>query len=131
MRSIVYFKRAFFRLRRLFSGIQEQSNRESSLSPVAIVPLHKHDFLGDDYTLFCCNEAQNAPCARVCLLITVRDTHPATCGHVEASQLAMLVDNSDKADVVGKDIDVVCWWDCNSNFKLKEGNQVLVKRESS
>jgi hypothetical protein len=50
----------------------------------------------------------------------VRDTHPTTCGHVEASQLATLVDNSDEADVIGKDIDIVNWWDCNSNFKLKK-----------
>jgi hypothetical protein len=59
----------------------------------------------------------------------VRDTHPTTCGYVEAGQLAALIDNSDQADVVGKDIDIVSWWDCNSNFKLKQDYQVLVKQD--
>jgi hypothetical protein len=35
----------------------EQSNRESSLNPVAVVSLYKHNFLGDRYTLFCCHKA--------------------------------------------------------------------------
>jgi hypothetical protein len=50
----------------------------------------------------------------------VRDTHPTTSGHVETSQLATPINNSDEADVVGKDIDIVSWWDCNSDFKLKK-----------
>jgi hypothetical protein len=49
----------------------------------------------------------------------VRDAHPTTCGHVEANQFATLIDNSDEADVIGKDINVVNWWNCNSNFELK------------
>jgi hypothetical protein len=57
----------------------------------------------------------------------VRDTHPTTCGHIKANQLATFVDNSNEADVVGKDIDIVNWWDCNSNFELKIGDQVFVK----
>ena len=55
------------------------------------------------------------------------DTHPTTCGHIEASQLATLVDNSDEADVVSKHIDIISWRDRNCNFKLKKGIQVLVE----
>jgi hypothetical protein len=49
----------------------------------------------------------------------VRDTHATTRSDIEASQLAMLVDDSDKANIVSKYIDVICWWDSNSNFELK------------
>lgn len=54
----------------------------------------------------------------------MRDTHSTPCGHVEANQLATLVDNSDEANIVGKDIDIVYWWDCNGNFELKTDDQV-------
>jgi hypothetical protein len=40
-----------------FQWHAEQVIGKSSLSPVAVVPLHKHDFLGDHYTLFYCHEA--------------------------------------------------------------------------
>jgi hypothetical protein len=49
----------------------------------------------------------------------VRDTHTTTRSNIEASQLAMLVDDSDKANIVREYIDVVCWWDSNSNFELR------------
>ena len=57
----------------------------------------------------------------------MRDTHPTTCGHIKANQLATFIDNSNEADVVGKDINIVNWWDCNSDFELKIGDQVFVK----
>ena len=55
----------------------------------------------------------------------MRDTHPTTCGDIEASQFTTLVDNSDEADVIGKDVDIVSWRDCDSNFELRNGDQVF------
>ena len=49
----------------------------------------------------------------------MRDTHTTACDHVEAVQLATLVDNSDEPDVVREYVDIVGWWDGNSNFELK------------
>jgi hypothetical protein len=57
----------------------------------------------------------------------MRDTHATTRSNIKASQLAMLVDDSDKSNIVRKYIDIVCWWDSNSNFELKGGDQVFVK----
>jgi len=106
-------------------GHRSPRRQECSLDPVAVVPLHEHDFLCSQNTLFWCHEAENAACAGVRLLVTVRNTHTATRGHVEAGQLATLVDNSDEADVVREYIDIVGWWDSNSNFKLKCYDQLF------
>ena len=57
----------------------------------------------------------------------MRDTHTTTRGHIEAGQLATLVDNRDEADVVREYIDIVGWWDSNGNFKLKGFDQLFDK----
>jgi hypothetical protein len=57
----------------------------------------------------------------------VRDAHATACRHVKAGQLATLVDNSDKADIVRENVDIVNWWDCNSDFELKNDNQIPFK----
>jgi hypothetical protein len=89
--------------------------------------LYDQDFLSGQNTLFWCHEAKGSTCAGVCLLVTVRDTHATTCHHVEASQIAILVDHGNEADVMCIDVDIVGWWYCNSNFELKE----LIRYSSS
>ena len=57
----------------------------------------------------------------------MRDTHTTTRGHIEAVQLATLVDNRNEADVVREYIDIVGWWDSNGNFKLNGYDQLFDK----
>ena len=82
--------------------------------------MYNQDFFGGHNTLFWCHKAKGVTCAGVCLLVTVCNTHATAYHHVEASQIAMLVDNSDEADVMRVDIDIVSWWYSNSNFELKK-----------
>jgi hypothetical protein len=102
-------------------------SEQNSLNTIAIVPLYNQDFLSGQNTLFWCHEAKGATCAGVCLLVAVRDTHATTCHHVEASQMAILVDHGNEADVMCVDVDIIGRWNCNSNFELKRTNQVLIK----
>jgi hypothetical protein len=81
--------------------------------------LDKHYFLSDYGTLFWCHEAKNTTCAGIRLLVTVCDTHTTTCRDVEASQPATLIDNGDEANVICKDIDIISWRYCDSNFELR------------
>ena len=100
----------------------ESSRDNHSLSTVAIVPLDKHDLLGDIDALLDSAESEDGASPRVGLLVTVRDTHASPSGNVEASEIALLIDNGDEAHVVGKDIDIVVWWDCDCNLVLHWGS---------
>ncbi len=89
------------------------------LGTVAVVSLYQHDLLGDFAALCYSAETDNCTSARVRLLITMSYTHTSTDGDVEASELALLISDCDETNVIGKDVDVVEWWDGNSNFELQ------------
>ena len=83
--------------------------------------MHQHDLLGDNLALLDSAEAEYATSARVGLLVTVGNTHTATGSDVEASELAILVSDRNKADVIGEDVDIVVRWDRNCDLELRTG----------
>jgi len=59
------------------------------------------------------------------------DTHATSSCHIKSSQFAAFVNDGDKTDVVGEDVNVIDWWHCNSNFILraKKGGKQVNERE--
>ena len=70
------------------------------LGSVAIVSLYKHDLLSDIQGLRGRTISEYVSQTRVGLFVTVSDTHTSAGSNVEASELAVLVDDGDEADVV-------------------------------
>jgi hypothetical protein len=97
----------------------EQRRRKNSLSTVAIISLHKHNLLRDYGSLFWCHEAKNATRAGVRLLVAVCDAHATAYRDVKASKPATLIDNGNEANIIRKDIDIICWRYRDCNFELK------------
>ena len=58
---------------------------ENVLSPVTVILLQYHDFLGNNVNLLQRYEANSASRARERLLVSVCDTHATSDRHVEAS----------------------------------------------
>ena len=73
---------------------------------VAPVALHRDDLLREVDGLFRRAEAEEVGGAREGVRLTVRHAHAAADGHVIADDLALL-DDSDVAEVVREDVDVV------------------------
>ena len=95
------------------------------LSTVTIVPLDKHDLLRNRGTLLNSPESEDATGARIGLLVAVSDTHASTGGDVKASELAILVHDSDETDIVRKDIDVIVGWNSDGDFELWTGQPCI------
>ena len=89
------------------------------LRAIPIIPLHQHDLLGNLTSLRYRAETDDGTSTRIGLLITMRHTHTSTNGDVESSKLAIRVGDSDEADIVSEDVDVVERWDGNSDFELR------------
>jgi hypothetical protein len=85
-----------------------------------MIPLHKHDFLGNIFALFRGAEAKNAARARIGLFIAMGNTHTTTGSDVEALELAVSVNDRDKTNVVGEEVNIVCRRNGNSNLELWE-----------
>ena len=51
----------------------------------------------------------------------MRDAHTASCTDVEACEVALLVDDGNKRDIVCEGVDVIGGRNGNGNFVLKEG----------
>lgn len=96
------------------SGVHEYD----ALCTVPIVSLHQHDLLSDELALFRCTESDHIADARVRLLIGMCDTHTTTDADVEAFQIAALVGNSDEADVIGEDVNVIIRRNGDCDFEL-------------
>lgn len=58
--------------------------------------------------------------ARVRLLIAVGYTHSTTNYDIKAFQFAIFVDDSNKAEVISKDVDIVVRGDGDCNFELRK-----------
>ena len=89
------------------------------LRAIPIIPLHQHDLLGNLTSLRYRAETDDGTSTRIGLLITMRHTHTSTNGDVESSKLAIRVGDSDEANIVGEDVDVVERWDGNCDFELR------------
>ena len=48
----------------------------------------------------------------------MRHAHTTAGRDVEAGKVAVLVNDGNKTDVVGEDIDIICRWNSNRNFEL-------------
>ena len=88
--------------------------------PVAIIPLDDHNLLSHALSLFYSTKAQHVSKAGICLLVSVRHTHATASSDVEASKIAVLIYNGDKAEVVREEVDIVARWYSNSDFELKD-----------
>jgi hypothetical protein len=80
--------------------------------------LHEHYLFRNILALFWCTEAKETAKARVSLLVSVRNTHSTSNSNIKALELAVLTDNGDETNVIGKDVDVVGWWNRDCNFEL-------------
>jgi hypothetical protein len=100
------------------------------LNTISIVPLGQHDFLGHNWALLDGTEANNISCARVRFFVTVGHAHTTTDSDIEPSQLAILVDDSDEAQVVCEDINIVGGRHGNCNFEL-DRNESLTSTEET
>lgn len=83
-----------------------------------MVSLYQHDLLCNIFTLLGCAETDQTSQARVSLLVSVCNTHATPNCNIESSQFAIVVDNSNKTEIVGKHVDIVCRRYRNSNFEL-------------
>ena len=92
---------------------------------VTVVPLHEHDLLRDVNTLLHSAEADDRAGSGVRLLVSVRDTHATADRDVEASELAVLINDSNETKIVGKDIDVVVRRDGDGDLELCECQRVV------
>jgi hypothetical protein len=70
-------------------------------------------------TLLDITEPNDGTSTGIGLLVTVRDTHTSSYRDVEASKLTLLVGDGNKPDIIGIDINIIDWWDCNSDFELQ------------
>jgi hypothetical protein len=106
--------------------IKQENN---ALGTVTVVPLHKHNFLCDYLTLLWRHEAENATRPGVRLFASVCNTHATPSCDVEASQFTAFIDDGNIADIVGKDVDVIDRWHCNSNLELRKGRVIRSPKE--
>lgn len=105
-----------------------KSEKSDLLGTITVITLNQHDLLSNDLTLVDGAEPKNITQSRVSLLVSVSNTHTTTSSNVETSKFALLIDNSDKANIVREEIDVIMWRDGNCDFELESkpvsnGNQ--------
>ena len=48
----------------------------------------------------------------------MRNTHSASDAHIKALQFAIGTNDGDETKIVREDVDIVGWWDGDSNFEL-------------
>lgn len=83
-----------------------------------MIPLHEHYLLGDMLPLFRCTKADEAAKTRVGLLVSVCNPHPTSNGNIESFEVAVLTNDGDEANIIGKDVDIVSWWNRDCDFEL-------------
>jgi hypothetical protein len=88
------------------------------LCAIPMVSLDQHHLLSHVFTLFDGTETDDITDTRIRLLASVSDPHAAADGDVEAAQLSLLIDDSNKAKIVGEYVDVIARRHCHSNFEL-------------
>lgn len=84
-----------------------------------MISLHEHYFLGNIFPLFWCTKADETAKSRVGFLISVCNPHPTSNGNIESLELAVLTNDGDETNIIGKDVDIVSWRNCNCNFELE------------
>lgn len=93
------------------------------LDTVPIIPLGQHNFLCYERSLLNGTKSNHITKARIRLFVTVGHAHATTHCDIETFQFTILVDNGNKAEVIGKDVDVVVRRNGDCNFEL-DGNLV-------
>ena len=83
-----------------------------------MVSLHQHDLLCNVFALLGCAETDQTSQARVSLLVSMCNTHATSNHNIEPFQFATVADNSNKTEIVGKHVDIICRRYRNSNFEL-------------
>lgn len=97
----------------------KNTDRVNILSTVSVISLGQHDAFSNKSALFNGAEADDISNTRVCLLVSMCDTHASTDGNVEASQLAVIPNDSDKAKIICEDVNIIRRRHGNSDFELK------------
>lgn len=90
------------------------------LGTVTVISLNQHDLLRHNLTLFNGTESKDITQSGVSLLVPMCNTHTTTSGDIETRKFALLINDSDEADIVGKDINVVVRWYGNGDFELQK-----------
>lgn len=105
-------------LREPFSIIAKEIIWKHSLRAISMVSLYQHDLLCNIFALLGCAETDQTSQARVSLLVSVCNTHATSNRNIEPFQFAIVADNSNKTEIVGEHINIVCRRYSNSNFEL-------------
>jgi len=70
------------------------------------------------FALFNCTETKETRSSGISLLISVSNTHSTTNRDVEPFQFAVIANNRDEADIICKNVYIICRWDGNSDLEL-------------
>lgn len=92
---------------------------EHSLLSVAVVSLHQHDLLANMLALLDGTEAKDISKARVSLLVAMSNTHAPSSSYIEPFEIAVLVNDGNESDIVGKEINVISWGHRNCDLELQ------------
>ena len=122
---MVYFSLAFYARNQKDNQPNFIMDSYLAIHPVSVVSLDNHDLLGDILTLLGGAEPENATQTRVRLLVSVCDTHPSASGDVEALELTVFTNNSNKAYIVSKKVDVVRRRDSHGDLELQQNTSQL------
>lgn len=95
---------------------------DNSLDAVPIVSLSQHNLLCYEWSLLNGTKPNDISNARVRLFVTVGHTHATAHCDIKTFQFAIFVDDSDEAEVIGKNVDIVVRRDSDRNFEL-DGTQ--------
>lgn len=85
---------------------------------VTVISLHQHYLLSHFLAFLDSTETKYVSESRISLLVAVSDTHTASSSHIEPFEVAILVDNSNKSNVVGENIDIIGGRNGNGDFEL-------------
>jgi hypothetical protein len=99
------------------------SKKNNLLDSVPIVPLYQHDLLSDMFTLLNRAEADKTCKSRISFLTSMSDAHTTTNGDIETLQFTILIDDSDKANIIGENINIIGRWNRNSDFILQNEHE--------
>ena len=122
---MVYFSLAFYARNQKDSRPKFIMHSYLAIHTVSVVSLDNHDLLGDILTLLGSTETKNAAQTRVRLLVSVGDTHSSASGDVEALELTVFTNNSNKAYIVSKKVDVVRRRDSHGDLELQQNTSQL------
>ena len=85
-----------------------------------MIPLNEEDGFSRFVAMLRSHKSKNVAKSRIRLFIGMSYTHSTTRGDVEPNQATPFSSYGDEADVVGKHVHIIIWWDSESYFELRK-----------